>query len=94
MPMIYGGSFWTQARFETLVADFQASRSGRYIIPGIGADFADFSEIEVRIALARAAGTAGHAIFSYGALLSRGYFDDLAAGPYAETAVVPPIPWR
>ncbi|MBK8987528.1 MAG: family 10 glycosylhydrolase [Chloroflexi bacterium] len=94
MPMIYGGSFWTQARFETLVADFQASRSGRYIIPGIGADFADFSEIEARIALARAAGTAGHAIFSYGALLSRGYFDDLAEGPYAETAVVPPIPWR
>ncbi|MCB8984070.1 MAG: family 10 glycosylhydrolase [Ardenticatenaceae bacterium] len=94
MPMIYGGSFWTQARFETLTADFQASRNGRYIIPGIGADFDDFSEIEARINMARAAGTAGHAIFSYSALLAHGYFDDLAAGPYAETAVVPDLPWR
>jgi uncharacterized lipoprotein YddW (UPF0748 family) len=94
MPMIYGGSFWTQARFETLVADFQASNNGRYIIPGIGADFADFAEIEARIAMARAAGTPGHAIFSYGALLTHGYFDELRAGPYAETAVVPDLPWR
>jgi uncharacterized lipoprotein YddW (UPF0748 family) len=94
MPMIYGGSFWTQARFETLVGDFQASNNGRYIIPGIGADFEDFGEIEARIEMARAAGTAGHAIFSYGALFSRGYFDDLAAGPYGETAVVPELPWR
>jgi len=94
MPMIYGSSFWTQARFATLVEDFQASNNGRYIIPGIGADFDDFAEIEARINMARAAGTAGHAIFSYSALLAHGYFDDMAAGPYAETAVVPGIPWR
>jgi hypothetical protein len=44
--------------------------------------------------MARAVGTAGHAIFSYSSLLSNGYFDDLANGPYAQTAVVPGISWH
>jgi hypothetical protein len=56
--------------------------------------FYDFSEIANRIQAARTMGTAGHAIFAYGYLLERGYFDDLAAGPYAEPAVPPPIPWH
>lgn len=101
-PMIYPSSvncpdnniYWTQARWQMLVADFQMERNGRYIIPGIGTAYCDFGEIEARIEMARQIGTAGHALFSYGALESNGYFADLAAGPYAETAVVPPIPWR
>jgi hypothetical protein len=43
--------------------------------------------------MARAIGTAGHAIFSYGAMRDHNYFDDLAAGPYSEPAVVPDITW-
>lgn len=101
-PMIYPGAvncpddnvYWTQARWQTLVADFQMERNGRYVIPGIGTAYCDFAEIETRIQMAREIGTAGHALFSYGALESNGYFDELAAGPYAVTAVVPPIPWR
>lgn len=101
-PMIYPGSvncpddniYWTQARWQTLVADFQMERNGRYIIPGIGGAYCDFGEIEARIQMAREIGAAGHALFSYSALESNGYLDDLAAGPYVVTAVVPPIPWR
>lgn len=102
-PMIYPGSttecpdgniYWTKERWETLVADFQAERNGRYIIPGIGGHYCSFDEIAARIQMARDIGTAGHAIFSYRLLLDKGYFDDLAAGPYAETAVVPVIRWR
>ncbi|MCB8945251.1 MAG: family 10 glycosylhydrolase [Ardenticatenaceae bacterium] len=98
-PMIYPvqfncpyDGFWTQARWETLVMDFQAGANGRYIFPGIGAGYCDFAEIEARINMARAIGTGGQAIFSYSSLLSNGYFDDLAEGPYRETAVVPPLP--
>ncbi|MFQ5399204.1 MAG: glycoside hydrolase family 10 protein [Anaerolineae bacterium] len=93
-PMIYGSSFWTQSRWQTLVQDFQNSGNGRFVIPGIGANFSDFAEIEARINMARQIGTAGHAIFSYSGLLANGYFDDLANGPYAIPATVPEITWH
>jgi hypothetical protein len=99
--MIYPGTFncpyegfWTQERWQTLVADYQSSNGGRYIIPGIGTAYCSFDEIAIRIEMARAIGTAGHALFSYSALLTNNYFDDLAAGPYATPAVVPDIPWH
>ena len=88
------GDYWTQARWQTLVEDFQADGNGRFIIPGIGTDYCSFAEIEARIAIARTAGTAGHSLFSYSGLLANDYFDDLANGPYAETAVPPTIPWH
>lgn len=100
-PMIYPGtancpdnSFWTQERWQTLVSDFQANSGGRFIVPGIGTAYCTFDEIADRIEMARAIGTAGQALFSYGALKSFDYFDDLANGPYAEPASVPPIPWH
>jgi uncharacterized lipoprotein YddW (UPF0748 family) len=100
-PMIYPGlygcpdtSFWTQERWQTLVADFQANNSGRFIIPGIGTGYCTFSELEARINMARVLGTAGHALFSYSGLSSNGYFDDLAAGPYVTPAVPPEITWH
>jgi len=91
--MIYGSSYWTRDRWQTLVTNFQADSGGRFIIPGIGANL-DFGEIAARIEFARVAGTAGHAIFSYGDLNNLGYFDDLAAGPYAQPAAVPAINWH
>ena len=98
-PMIYpslvncpDNSFWSQERWQILVADFQAEANGRAIIPGIGTSYCDFAEIETRIEMARSLGTAGHALFSYSSLLSNSYFDELANGPYAETAVVLPLP--
>ncbi len=104
MPMIYSGSpncdtpyFWERGRWALLVADYQAGSNGRYVVPGIGVDYCssdDFAEINARIELARSAGAAGHAIFSYGGLLAKGYFDDLALGPYRQPAVMPPVPWH
>ena len=95
-PMIYPGSFncpddsfWSLAKFEVLVADFVADSNGRFIIPGIGTGYCTFAEIEARIAIARQAGTSGHALFAYTGLLTNNYFDALKNGPYAETAVVP-----
>jgi uncharacterized lipoprotein YddW (UPF0748 family) len=102
-PMIYPGSGvyncpddsnWTQADWQARVADFQATSGGRYVIPGIGTGYCTFDEIVARINAARAIGTAGQALFSYGELAAKGYFDDLAAGPYATPAVVPDIPWH
>jgi uncharacterized lipoprotein YddW (UPF0748 family) len=102
-PMIYPGGtvncpddniYWTQERWETLVADFQMDSYGRYIIPGIGTGYCTFDEIEARINMARQIGTAGHALFSYRGLLDHGYFQALADGPYATPAVVPDISWH
>ncbi|MBE2199888.1 MAG: family 10 glycosylhydrolase [Anaerolinea sp.] len=100
-PMIYPGvyncpdnSSWTQTVWYNTVAEYQGARNGRYIIPGIGAGYCTFNEIEARINMARSLGTAGHAIFSYSGLKNNQYFDDLRNGPYAETAVVPPINWH
>ncbi|WP_420641597.1 glycoside hydrolase family 10 protein [Candidatus Leptofilum sp.] len=86
--------YWIRARWQTLVDDFQGDRNGRFIIPGIGAGYCSFAEIEARIQMARDAGTAGHSLFSYSGLLANDYFDDLANGPYVETAVVPTITWH
>jgi uncharacterized lipoprotein YddW (UPF0748 family) len=104
-PMIYTGNpdcsrpyFWTRERWATLVSDYQAISSSRFIIPGIGVNFCtadDFVEIEARIEMARDAGVAGHAIFSYKSLLlGQDYFKRLAKGPYAQPATVPEIPWH
>jgi uncharacterized lipoprotein YddW (UPF0748 family) len=100
-PMIYSGNpncpdtgFFTQSRWSTLVNDFNEDNAGRFVIAGINGDYCSFAEIEARIEAARNAGTAGHAFFSYSGLLANGHFDDLANGPYAEPAQVPPITWR
>jgi hypothetical protein len=102
--MIYTGSpdcngtyFWTRERWSILVDDYQQGGGGRYVIPGIGVNYCtsdDFAEIEARIEMARAKGSAGHAIFSYSSLLQKDYFDDLAEGPYSIPASVPPLPWH
>lgn len=100
-PMIYPSTFdcenpgfWTQSRWQTLVANFQGDSNGRFIVPGIGTGYCTFDEIEARINMARSIGTAGHALFAYGGLARNGYFDDLRNGPYAETAVPPTITWH
>ena len=99
-PSSYAGGcmensgYWSLSKWQTLAADFQNSRGDRYVLPGIGADYCDFGQIEARIVTARQLGTAGHALFSYSALNARGYFDDLRAGPYAAPASVPAIPWH
>lgn len=102
-PMIYPGGvvecpdnniYWTQERWQTLVADFQMDGNGRYIIPGIGTSYCTFDEIEARINMARQIGTAGHALFSYHGLLTNDYFQALADGPYAMPATIPTITWH
>ena len=89
VPMLYGGMADDFANWQLLLADFMAASAGRHIYPGIGAFYDDFVEIEQRIEAARSAGAPGHAIFSYTALEQRGYWDDLASGPYAQPALVP-----
>lgn len=84
-------------RWRILAADFQANRGDRHIIAGIGGigpGLLTFNDIVQRIEAARELGTAGHALYSYSALQTNGYFDDFAAGPYAIPAAVPEIIWH
>ncbi len=89
VPMLYGGSCDDSARWEILMSDFVADSEGLPIYPGIGGAYDDFEAIAWRIEKAREAGAQGHALFSYSSLDARGYWDDLAAGPYEVPAAVP-----
>ncbi len=94
-PMLYEWQgFSTLEIWREVMLQFQNANAGRHVYPGIGGDFADFSEIDARIQAARTAGAAGHAIFSYGAIDAHGYWDEFAAGPYAQPATLAPLPWR
>ena len=88
-PMLYTGVSDDFERWQILMDDFLAYSVGNPVYPGIGADYDDFEAIVQRIEAARQAGAAGHAVFSYGALNKRGYWDKLASGPYAEPASLP-----
>jgi uncharacterized lipoprotein YddW (UPF0748 family) len=94
-PMLYGTAVMnSRDRFNTLVTDFMAESYGRYVYAGIHADYASFSEIEARINMARRAGCQGQAIFAYSVVDARGYWDEFRAGPYAQPATVPAMPWK
>jgi uncharacterized lipoprotein YddW (UPF0748 family) len=81
-------------RFDVLVRDFVSSANGRHVWPGITADYASFDEIWSRIEMARQAGAAGQAIFSYSLINQRDYWDEFRDGPYAAPADVPPASWK
>ena len=98
-PMLYSGTDkdpntgnFRQERWYALVENFQRDKGSGFVLPGIGTNhYSSFSEINDRIDMARSLGTAGHIIFSYGGLEQLEYFDDLANGPYAKPAAVPPV---
>jgi uncharacterized lipoprotein YddW (UPF0748 family) len=100
MPMLYTGMFsldpqaLTRTQFSLAASDFLAHDGGRHVFLGISAEHLDFADIVARIAIARALEAPGHAIFSAGLLDQKGYWEDLAAGPYAIEAAVPPMSWR
>lgn len=100
MPMLYTGVFLsdpqalTPLQFRLATSDFLAHDGGRHVFPGISAEHLDFADIAERIATARELGAPGQAIFSARLLDRKGYWDDLAAGPYATEAVIPPMAWR
>jgi uncharacterized lipoprotein YddW (UPF0748 family) len=86
-PMLYGWAGFEDIEvWRDVMLQFQDANAGRHVYPGISADFDDFDEIAARIQAARTAGTAGHAIFSYGAIEAHGYWEDFIAGPYAQPA--------
>jgi uncharacterized lipoprotein YddW (UPF0748 family) len=81
-------------RFDVLVRDFVSNANGRHVYPGITADYASFDAIWSRIEMARQAGAAGQAIFSYSYINQRDYWDEFHDGPYAIPADVPPTSWK
>lgn len=94
-PMLYEWSGFDQLEiWRDVMLQFQNANAGRDVYPGISGGFDDFAEIAKRIQAARDAGTAGHAVFSYRAIDTHGYWDDFANGPYAQPAILAPLPWR
>ena len=104
MPMLYASSQVTDLTAWTAAAqDFINSSYGRYVIPGIGVQYTDsnnntycvpFDQLQARIDAARTMGAPGVVFFSYSSLLSCGYFNSLAGGPFATSAVVPKPAWK
>lgn len=105
-PMLYanlsciGGEEY-YSRFYTLTQDFVDHDNGRFVLAGIyaGTDvgmshYNDFEDIAASIDLAREAGAAGQALFSYGLIEGRSYWDDFREGPYQQPAMLPKMEWR
>jgi uncharacterized lipoprotein YddW (UPF0748 family) len=95
MPMLYSSDIvndlpaWT-ARAEGFIGDAH----GRYVFPGISTNYTDVNQMIDRIEAARSLGARGVALFSYGALNTYDYWDDLANGPFAHPATVPQPNWK
>ena len=95
MPMLYSSDIlndlpaWT-ARAQGFINDAY----GRYVFPGISANYTDVVQITDRIEAARSLGAKGVVLFSYSALNTFGYWDDLANGPFAIPATVPKPNWK
>ena len=105
-PMLYAHSLCMggeeyYSRFYTLTQDFVDHDNGRFVLAGIygGTDagmshYDGFEDLAASIDLARQAGAAGQAIFSYGLIEERGYWDDFREGPYQQPAMLPAMEWR
>ena len=95
LPMLYSSDIlhdlpaWT-ARAQGFLDDAH----GRYVFPGISTNYTDVHQIINRIEAARSLGAPGVALFSYGALNTYDYWDDLANGPFVFTATVPKPDWK
>ncbi len=99
LPMIYWPLTSPSGEYldwKTLAQDHQgrAEAAGRHQYAGISGDYDSFQEIADEIQVAREIGAAGTVIFDYSYLEDRGFLDDLASGPFAEEARVPPMPWK
>ncbi len=86
-PMIYGATFNGDfAKWKVLAEDHVRVQAERQVWLGIGGDMPEFDRIAERIAAARALGARGVAIWSAGAIDTRGYWDELRAGPFKDPA--------
>ncbi len=80
--------------FGALVDDHISAAGDRHVYPGLKADYADFGEIAAEIEFARNAGAPGVVLFAYSTVVARGHGPALAAGPFAEPAAPPQMPWK
>lgn len=103
MPMLYGCPAFESGsvgdgNWIMVMRDWLNHRAGRFIFPGIRADI-NWDSIETRINAERIEATTtgavpGHAIFSYGVVNSRGYWNAFANGPYRQRATPPQLGWH
>lgn len=95
LPMLYAGDILNDlAAWTDRARGFIEDAHGRWVIPGLSGAYDNFAELADRITAARGLGAPGVAIFSYSALNTRDYWDDLANGPFAQSAVVPRPDWK
>lgn len=87
MPMLYGSAVRDyRERYEILAHDFVDGSAPGGAILGVIGDYDSFLDIAGRIAVARAAGARGQALFSYRLFDERNYWQALRQGPYARAA--------
>jgi uncharacterized lipoprotein YddW (UPF0748 family) len=95
LPMLYSSDILHDLpAWITRTQGFLDDAQGRYVFPGISTNYTDVHEIINRIEAARSLGAQGVALFSYGALNTFDYWDDLANGPFASMATVPRPNWK
>jgi uncharacterized lipoprotein YddW (UPF0748 family) len=95
LPMLYSSDILNDLpAWTTRAQGFIDDAHGRYVFPGISTNYTDVHQILNRIDAARSLGAKGVALFSYGALNTYDYWDELANGPFAIIAPVPKPDWK
>ena len=88
-PMLYLSSITTDDdQFAALVNDFVARAGGDHVAAGITATYDTFDPIARRIDITRQAGCSGQAIFAYGHVNQKRFWEEFRRGPYATPAAV------
>ncbi|MFH1529201.1 MAG: family 10 glycosylhydrolase [Pseudomonadota bacterium] len=80
--------------FGALVNDHLSAAGDRHVYPGLKADYEDFGEVAAEIEFVRSVGAPGFLVFAYSTVVARGHGPALAAGPFAEPADPPAMPWK
>jgi len=90
-PVLCARADWTCLMLDHL--EVAGRRTGRQMYIGMDAG-KGVREIVSQIKVARRNGAAGVALFSFGEADRAGVWPVLAAGVFAERAIVPPMPWK
>lgn len=93
VPQIYW-NVGSSHPYELLLADWMNNRHGRYIVPGstTGSGSETLANLLLEVQESRNQNAWGHVIFSYGSMGA--YWAGYKAGPYAQPAPVPDMPWK
>lgn len=95
VPQIYWSGDNPPPRFDEVLSDWLIHRAGRHVYPGLSRRMPP-EELSRQVRTTREQGAPGFVFFSYGGMLTKGFFDDphQRGDLLTEPVPTPEMPWR